>query len=270
MASTPEEKKKQNRYKAIIEKIFFDGYKRGKTKIEFDRDDLRHAAKALGIELPDNLGDVIYSIRYRTPMPEKVLATQPNGMEWVIEGKGRSRYVFSSVKVNRVVPNAKLVTIKVPDATPEIISAYALSDEQALLAKVRYNRLVDIFLGIASYSLQNHLRTTVAGIGQIEIDEIYVGIDRHGRQYVLPVQAKGGNDQLSVVQAKQDIACCAQKFPNLVCRAISAQFMADDLIAMFELTQEEDEVKVVEEKHYRLVPADQIGPADLKAYGNRT
>ena len=139
-----------------------------------------------------------------------------------------------------------------------------------MLAKVRYTRLVDIFLGIASYSLQNHLRTTVGGIGQIEIDEIYVGIDRHGRQYVLPVQAKGGNDQLSVVQAKQDIACCAQKFPNLICRAISAQFMEDDLIAMFELTQEGDEVKVVEEKHYRLVPADQIGPADLKAYSIRS
>ena len=219
--------------------------------------------------MPDNLGDVIYSIRYRTPMPEKVLTTQPKGMEWIIEGTGRSRYVFKLVKINRIVPNTKLVTIKVPDATPEIISAYALSDEQALLAKVRYNRLVDVFLGIASYSLQNHLRTTVEGIGQIEIDEIYVGLDRHGRQYVLPVQAKGGGDQLSAVQAKQDIACCAEKFPNLICRAISAQFMADDLIAMFELTQEGDEIKVVEEKHYRLVPADQIGPADLKAYGIR-
>lgn len=270
MAKMPEEKKKQNRYKAIIEKIFFDSYKRSTTKIEFDRDDLPRAAKALGVELPDNLGDVIYSIRYRMPMPEKVLATQPKGMEWIIEGTGRSRYVFKLVKINRIVPNTKLVTIKVPDATPEIISAYALSDEQALLARVRYNRLVDIFLGIASYSLQNHLRTTVEGVGQIEIDEIYVGLDRHGRQYVLSVQAKGGSDQLSVVQTKQDIACCAEKFPNLVCRAISTQFMADDLIAMFELTQEGDEIKVVEEKHYRLVPADQIGPADLKAYGIRS
>lgn len=268
MAKVPAEKT-QNRYKALIEKIFFDSYKRGTTEIEFDRDDLPRAAKALGVELPDNLGDVIYSIRYRSPMPDKVLATQPKGMEWVIEGKGRSRYVFKLVKVNRIVPNTKLVTIKVPDATPEIITAYALSDEQALLAKVRYNRLVDVFLGIASYSLQNHLRTTVKEIGQIEIDEIYVGIDRHGRQYVLPVQAKGGNDQLSVVQAKQDIACCSEKFPNLICRAISAQFMADDLIAMFELTKEGEEIKVVDEKHYRLVPADQIGPSDLKAYGIR-
>lgn len=51
-----------------------------------------------------------------------------------------------------------------------------MSDEQALLAKVRYSRLVDIFLGIAAYSLQNHLRTSVVGIGQIEMDELYVGI----------------------------------------------------------------------------------------------
>src|SRR5690606_28685249 len=123
----------------------------------------------------------------------------------------------------------------------------------ALLAKVRYNRLVDVFLGIAAYSLQNHLRTSVAGIGQIEIDEIYVGLDRHGRQFVLPVQAKGGSDQLSVVQTKQDISCCSEKFPSLICRAISAQFMADDLIAMFELALDSGHVKIVDEKHYRLV-----------------
>lgn len=260
----------QSRYKALIEKIFFGRFKKGVGEIEFEREDLPRAAKALGIQLPKNLGDVVYSIRYRTPMPSRVLSTQPKGMEWVIEGLGRSRYVFRLVKINRVIPNPGLVVIKVPDATPEIISAYALSDEQALLAKVRYNRLVDVFLGIATYSLQNHLRTTVQGIGQIEIDEIYVGLDSRGRQYVLPMQAKGGSDQLSVVQAKQDIACCAEKFPDLICRSISAQFMAEDLIAMFELTQEDGEVRVVDEKHYRLVSSDQISSVDLKSYGKST
>lgn len=260
----------QNRYQAIIEKIFFNGYKKGVTEIAFERTELTVAAKTLGIELPRNLGDVIYSIRYRVPLPGAVLTTQTPGMEWVIEGMGVSRYAFKLVRVNRIAPNKELITVKIPNATPEIISAYALSDEQALLAKVRYNRLVDIFLGIAAYSLQNHLRTTVKGIGQIEIDEIYVGIDRHGRQYVLPMQAKGGKDQLGVVQTKQDMACCVEKFPNLICRPIAAQFMADDLIAMFELSQESGEIKIVEEKHYRLVPADNIGPDDLAAYNLRS
>lgn len=268
MGNTPSAKN-QNRYKALIEKIFFDKYRKGITEINFTREDLQHASKALGVGLPKNLGDVVYAIRYRIPMPDAVLETQPKGLQWIIEGTGRANYVFKLVRVNRIAPRPDLITIKIPDSTPEVVAAYALSDEQALLARVRYNRLIDIFLGIAAYSLQNHLRTSVGGIGQIEIDEIYVGIDRHGRQYVLPVQAKGGNDQLSVVQAKQDIACCAEKFPSLICRSISAQFMESDLIAMFEMAVEADEVKVVEEKHYRLVPSDQISPDDLKAYSSR-
>ena len=214
----------QSRYKALIESVFFDRYKMGDQSVEFERDDLVIAASELGIRLPKNLGDVIYSIRYRTPMPDNILKIQPRGMEWIIEGAGRSKYVFKLVRINRIVPNQELVAVKIPDSTPEIVNAYALSDEQALLAVLRYNRLIDIFLGLAAYSLQNHLRTTVSSIGQVEIDEIYVAVDRHGRQFVLPVQAKGGSDQLSVVQTKQDIACCAEKYPNLICRAISAQF----------------------------------------------
>jgi hypothetical protein len=62
--------------------------------------------------------------------------------------------------------------------------------------------------------------------------------------YVIPVQAKGGNDQLSVVQAKQDIACCKEKFPALICRSVSAQFMDNSRIAMFELTVEDNHVLV--------------------------
>jgi len=261
--------RKKNRYAAIIEKIFFSKYTEGDEEITFEREDLERAAKALRIKLPKNLGDVIYSIRYRAELPKRVLKSQPEGKEWIIEGRGRALYCFRLVTENRIVPNDQLAAIKVPDATPEIVSSYALSDEQALLAKVRYNRLLDIFLGLATYSLQNHLRTTVRDLGQVEIDEIYVGIDKRGAQYVLPVQAKGGADQLSVVQAKQDIACCQEKFPNLDCRAISAQFIAADLIALFELAIEEGMVKIVEEKHYRLVPGDQITAEDLQTYARR-
>jgi hypothetical protein len=187
-------------------------------------------------------------------------------MQWHIQLAGRARYLFKLARENRIVPRAELVTIKVPDATPELIGAYALDDEQALLAIVRYNRLVDIFLGLTTYSLQNHLRTTVKGMGQIEIDELYVGIDTHGCHYVIPVQAKGGNDQISIVQAHQDIKACAEKFPNVKCRALSVQFMDDKIVAMFELTIEKDDVKVVEERHYKLVPSEELDPAAIHSY----
>lgn len=255
-----------NRYSALVEHIFLERYKRGMTEVLFRREDLTRAAKTLQVTLPKNLGDVIYSMRYRASLPEAITRTQPKGKEWVIEGKGRAEYAFRLVTISRIVPNRNMAAIKIPDATPEVVGAYALSDEQALLAKVRYNRLLDIFLGVAAYSLQNHLRTTVSNLGQVEIDEIYVALDKRGRQYVLPVQAKGGSDQLSSVQTKQDIACCTEKFPTLICRAISAQFISKDLIALFELALSGDEVRIVEERHYKLVPADQISAADLSSY----
>lgn len=266
--------KKENRYKRLLEHIFFDkgfgGYKKGDTEIEFEREDLERAAKIFKIKLPKNQGDVIYSQRYRTSLPGQIGATQPTGMEWIIEGIGRSRYKFCLVPINRIVPNPALKAIKVPDATPEIIGAYALNDEQALLARVRYNRLVDLFLGVTAYSLQSHMRTTVKGIGQIEIDEVYVALDRRGVQYVIPVQAKGGKDQLAVVQTRQDLACCAEKFPALICRSVSAQLIEMDdknkKIAMFELAVEEDRVVIVEEKHYRLVPSAEISSDELRTY----
>jgi hypothetical protein len=262
-------KRPLNRYQAIVSRVFTDHYAKGESEFEFTRDEFVAIAKALKIVLPKNVGDVVYSFRYRNELPDSIRKTASDGLEWVIEGAGRARYRFKQVRLNRIVPRDELLTIKVPDATPEIIAAYALTDEQALLARVRYNRLVDVFLGVAAFSLQNHLRTTVMDVGQIEIDEIYVGIDRHGRQYVIPVQAKGGSDKHGVVQTQQDVSCCKEKFPDLICRAVSAQFMSEERIAMFELTVIDGEVKVVDEKHYQLVAATDISSDDLKRYAVR-
>jgi len=259
-----------NRYGAIIEQIFFSptmaDYRPGKRDLPFERRHMEMAAEELGIALPKNLGDVIYSIRYRTPMPDVIIATQPSGFEWIIEGTGRAKYAFKLVKKSRILPRADLVAFRIPDNTPEIIRAYALNDEQALLAILRYNRLIDIFLGLTTYSLQNHLRTTLRGGSQIEIDELYVGIDKRGGHYIVPVQAKGGNDQISVVQTKQDIAWCSERLPGLRCKAISAQFMSGGRVALFELAVQNDEIKIVEERHYELVKADVLTDDDRTTY----
>lgn len=255
-----------NRYKILIESIFFDHFEAGATKFEFARDEIETVANDLGIKLPKNQGDIIYALRYRIAFPESIKATQPEGLEWIIEGSGRAGYRFRLVKAQRILPRTDLVRISVPDATPELIRAYALDDEQALLAIVRYNRLIDTFLGLTTYSLQNHLRTTVKGIGQIEIDELYVGLDKRGCHYVIPVQAKGGKDQIGVVQTTQDIRFVEEKFPGLRCRAISAQFMDDGVIALFELALQDDQIKVVDERHYKLVSASELDAVVVRNY----
>jgi hypothetical protein len=259
---------KEGIYNSIVTGIFNRYYQPGLDKFEFKREELTEIANELAIKPPKNLGDLLYSYRYRRPLPKSITDTAPPGMQWIIESKGTSIYRFQLVQINRIIPNSNLRQIKIPDATPEIINKYMSGDEQALLTKIRYNRLVDIFLGITAYSLQNHLRTTVTGIGQIEIDEIYVAVNCHGIQFIIPVQAKAGNDQLGVVQTKQDIGYCNEKFPELFCRSISAQFMDSNLIAMFELAIEESEVKIVQEKHYKLVPANYISTVDLQNYRN--
>lgn len=258
--------RRPNRYQALIEKVFFDHWAEGKAAFDFTRQEFKDAAVSLGISVPDNLGDVLYSFRFRAALPERIIATQPPDKEWVIELAGRAVYRFKLATINRVLPREDLVTIAIPDATPELIRAYALDDEQALLAIVRYNRLIDTFLGLTTYSLQNHLRTTVQGVGQIEIDELYIGLDKRGCHYAIPVQAKGGNDQIGIVQVEQDVKFVAEKFPDMRCRAIAAQFMSNQVIALFELTIQDETIRVVEERHYRLVPADKLDHAAIRDY----
>jgi hypothetical protein len=261
-----QKKKGLNRYQALIERIFLDHWKKGIKEFEFLREELETAAQVLGFKSVKNIGDVAYSFRYRNNLPSSILKTQPDGLEWVIVGAGKGRYRFKLVKETRIIPRHDLVRISIPDATPEIIRAYALDDEQALLAIVRYNRLIDTFLGLTTYSLQNHLRTTVEGIGQIEIDELYIGIDKHGCHYVIPVQAKGGKDQIGIVQTTQDMTFVAQKFPGVRCKAIAAQFMEDGVIALFELILQDGEVKVMQERHYKLVPAFELDQNTIRTY----
>lgn len=258
-----------NRYSAIIERIFVSKFKPGAREVEFRRDEIERIARELKVKLPKNLGDLIYSFRYRVPLPDRIARTAGRGEAWIIRPAGRAKYRFALVADRPLVPNQSLATTKVPDSTPGVIAKYALSDEQALLAKVRYNRLVDIFSGVACYSLQNHLRTTASGLGQVETDELYIGVDKKGIHYVFPIQAKAGKDRLSVVQIEQDLAVCGEKFPALVCRPLGAQFLEDDVIALFEFEQSEKGMVIISEKHYKLVPPEDVTQSDLAGYRAR-
>lgn len=261
---------KDNRYSRIIEGVFFQYYNSGDSTVPFERDDIVRSAERLDIPLPKNLGDVVYSFRHRNPLPDSIVREAPAGQSWVIVGRGQAKYAFELKSVSKIQPDTMLPVTKVPDATPGIVARYALTDEQALLAKLRYNRLVDIFTGVACYSIQNHLRTTVRSIGQIETDEIYVGLDNKGAHYVLPVQAKGKSDQIGVVQIEQDLALCREKFPQLVARPIAAQFLDDESIALFEFGIDTDDGLVkLAERHYRLAPEHELSSEELDLYRSR-
>lgn len=259
-------KNARSRYDRLIEKVFFNNYSDGATEVFFERDEFAAVAKKRRIVLPKNLGDIIYSYRYRNKLPKAITELLREDEEWVIRSVGRGKYVFARSALHQISPNPRLSKIKILDSTPEVIHRYSLSDEQALLAIVRYNRLIDIFTGVACYSLQSHLRTFVQDMGQVETDEIYVGISKSGEQFVIPVQAKGAKDSVGIIQVEQDLALCESKFPSLRCRPIAAQFVENDLVALFEFQMSEGQVSIKEERHYRLVPNDDLTDEELVAY----
>lgn len=261
---------KLNRYSQLIESIFFKSYRKPVTEIQFTREEIEQSASELEIKLPKNLGDVLYSFRYRASLPKRIIDTAPSEFEWIIRPAGRARYKFVLIKQVHFKPSEHFAETKILDATPGIISRYAMNDEQALLVKVRFNRLIDIFTGLTCYSLQNHLRTTVPEMGQVETDEIYIGIDKRGVHYIIPVQAKGGSDKLGIVQIEQDFAIGASKFPALICKPIAAQFMTNNVIALFEFEASSGEISIVSEKHYRLVQSAELTDEEVEIYKTRS
>lgn len=259
---------KKTKYANIIEWVFINNYAVNKKRIPFTRQELVTASESLGFDRMKNLGDIPYSFRFRRDLPDQVQRTAPAGQEWIILGAGIGLYEFRLAFSGKVTPSANRLRIKIPDATPEIVRHYAPgSDEQSLLARARYNRLIDIFTGLTCYSVQNHLRTTVEGIGQVEVDEIYVGINRRGAHFVIPCQAKSIKDRFGIVQVIQDITLCRIRYPNAICKPIAIQFVGQDSVAMLELAvTEADEVlalNVVEEKQYELVPRAELVDDEL-------
>ena len=145
-----------SKYDHIIERVFIKNYVDGNIKVPFDRDELAQACDDLGISRIKNLGDIPYSYRFRRELPESIKMTCESGYEWIIVGTGISTYEFRLASPGKIAPTTNRQKIKIPDATPEIVRRYAPgTDEQALLTKVRYNRLIDIFTGLTCYSIQN-------------------------------------------------------------------------------------------------------------------
>ncbi len=93
-------------YAVLIERIFLRRWRSGARQVEFHRSDIEVEASSLGVALPKNLGDLIYSFRFRRDLPQAISSTAPAGSEWTIELSGGSTYRFRLAPVSRIVPQA--------------------------------------------------------------------------------------------------------------------------------------------------------------------
>lgn len=187
----------------------------------------------------------------------------------MIAGKGKGKYAFVKLAESPAVTiQADLYTIPLPDATPEIVLEYAGSDEQGILAKLRYNRLLDVFLGITCYPLQNHLRTSIKNKGQVEIDDLYVGLNSGGKQYVVPIEAKSAKDHLSKTQIQQGIDFARERYAKLILRPVGIQEMKDGSLVLIEFTSKgshPDQIQILGMRRYKLVLMSEVPLDELQS-----
>lgn len=217
-------------YDAVIERLFQAS---AASSYRFGRADINAAARAIAGKEIANVGDLIYTYRYRRPFPSAVSRVVPQTphhqpAEWALRLRGRvagnTTYEFGPVRQHYFEPASRWpgdvpvlegkVAGIVADATAVLHRGNKLSDEQALLARARSANLIAEALGLTNaVAFQSNKRTTHEDFGQIEIDELYVGTDAEtGQRFVIPVQVKTGNDKLSVVQVEQDWKWCREQF----------------------------------------------------------
>jgi len=244
-------------YDKVIQELFFRKYNEAAdpeiTELPFTTDEIISVAKEMGIVIK-NVPDITYTYRSRRELPEKILAI----CNWILQPKGKSRFAFVRTARSPFIEIQEgLAPVEILNSLPEIVEKYTVFDEQGILSSIRYNRLVDIFTEITCFHLQSHVRTTIDEEGQIEIDDIYVGIDQEGNEYVLPFEAKSSDerDKLGWVQVANMVKYAKQNYPTLTCRPICAKPIDKNTIILIEFQPISDyeEIGITNIKKYKLV-----------------
>lgn len=242
-------------YVPILNRIFEKYYKEGDTIVRFLLDDVRQAADELNIVVR-NPGDVIYRMRSRTELPK---AITDKGF-YILRQVKRGAYQFE-VGTSTLVPIPVGEIIETIDQTPLPVRRLlpedlAEIDEQGLLTIVQYCNLLSHFTGLQVFRLKSHVRKGVKSVGQVEVDEVDVGValDITDTPIVFPIEAKASPDALNWTQIAAQVAFAMQYFPGHTIRPLAIKVDFDSLIHIleFSLTREPSELKVLQSSTYKL------------------
>lgn len=230
-------------YVPVILKIFRDRYRPGASSIVFSLDDVRNAVDAVRAAslTPDlissrNPADVIYRMRSRTKLPDEIL---DRGFH-ILRPIGRGQYQFERATSTIIEPPETVPTAAI-DSTPMPVRrllppTLAEMDEQAALSVVSYCQLLDHFTGMKVYRLRSHVRKSVPGVGQAELDAIDVGIasSEDDIPVVFPIEAKSTQDALNRVQVFNMIMYANHYFPGLRVRPLAIKVTWDSHVHIME------------------------------------
>ncbi|NSY17910.1 hypothetical protein [Neorhizobium sp. AL 9.2.2] len=250
-------------YVPVILKLFQDRWRPGASTVVFSLDDVRttvEAVRAVSAN-PDSISsrnpaDVIYRMRSRTKLPDEILA---KGFH-VLRAVGRGRYQFEKASSGIMeVPVCDLTAAI--DQTPMPVrrllpETMAEMDEQALLSVVGYCQLLDHFTGMKVYRLRSHVRKSVPGVGQAELDAIDVGIASGDDDVpvIFPIEAKAVSDELNRVQIFNMIQYASHYFPGLKVRplALKVDFQSAVHLMEFNIAARPGDLRIIRNASYAI------------------
>ena len=241
-------------YDEVIQEVFLRHYAENSNRLPFAKDELVEICLKHGLTVR-NIPDIIYTYRVRKPLPAAILAKG----YWAIEPAGRGQYAFRLLKDSPrfEIPFMDYAPVDIYNAIPEVVEGLLRHDEQSLLTRLLYNRLVDIFTGLTCFHIQNHYRSFVYEMGEVEIDSLYVGVDNRGVLCVLPIEAKSQADSEMVgrIQVSQMARLVRQDFSELERRILATKALQDGTIAFAEFSDDEDpdDIKIISVGRYRLI-----------------
>jgi hypothetical protein len=247
-------------YVPVIKRIFAAKYRDGMTKIDFTLDEVRDACGALGI-VSRNPADVIYRMRARTKLPQEIL----DAGFFILRQVGRGMYRLEQATStlieipDHVVHEAlDLTPLPVRRLFPQVLAEI---DEQGLLSVISYCKLMDHFTGLQVYRLRSHVRKSVAGIGQAELDEIDVGVAMRDDEMpvIFPIEAKAADESVNRVQIAAQVAFCLEYFPGYEIRPLAVKLDEESIVHFleFNVSTTPADLTVKRSKGYRLKLSDQ-------------
>lgn len=246
-------------YVPLLLDIFNARWRKGASTVLFTLDDIRNACERLKLEAR-NPADVIYRMRSRTILPAEI---RKHGFH-VLRAIGRGKYQFEKAEDSIIVPPVTkpvealdLTPIPVRRFLPEFASAL---DEQALLTVASYCKLFDHFTGMTIFRLRNHVRKSVPGIGQAELDAVDVGIasSEDDMPVIFPIEAKALADALNRVQVCNMIEYCKHYFAGHKIRPLALKVDIESLIHLmeFNVASKASELRLVRCQSYALKISD--------------
>ena len=243
-------------YVPIILHIFRKKYRTGIKTVEFSLDDIRKAALHLGI-VARNPADVVYRMRSRTRLPDRILSLGFNIVRQIGRGKYRLEQAESTLityEIGKITDALDLTPLPVRRLLPEKLAEI---DEQGLLSVIHYCELLKHFTGLTVYRLRSHVRKSVKGVGQAELDELDVGVAFRDDEVpvIIPIEAKASDEPINRVQIAAQVAFARHYFQDHEVRPIAVKVDHDSLLHFLEFnaTAEPRELKVLRSRCYRLL-----------------